>query len=56
MSPCGSSVKGTLRVGSLAVDPERYVGNAMETDISFHRGPVCGTWIRARITGTWREV
>ena len=26
--------------GSLAGDPEGYVENALETDISFHRGPV----------------
>jgi hypothetical protein len=38
--PCGSSVKGTWREGYLAGDPERYAEKALETGISFHRGPV----------------
>jgi hypothetical protein len=33
-------VKGTWREGSLAGDPEGYVVNALETGISFNRGPV----------------
>ena len=42
VSLCGSSVKGTCREGFLAGDPEGYVGKALETGISFHRGPVLG--------------
>ena len=37
---CGSSVKGTWREGFLAGDPEGYAEKALETGISFHRGPV----------------
>ena len=39
LSLCGSSVRGTWREGSLAGDPEGYVEKALETGISFHRGP-----------------
>ena len=45
----GSSVKGTWREGSLVGDLERYVEKALETGISFHRGPVWGTWRRAHL-------
>jgi len=38
----GSSVKGTWREGFLAGDPKGYVGKALETVTSFHRGPVVG--------------
>jgi len=44
VSLCGSSVKGTWREGFLAGDPEEYVEKALETGISFHRGPIWGTW------------
>ena len=37
-----SSVKGTWREGFLAGDPEGYVGNSLETGISFRRGPILG--------------
>ena len=40
VSPCGSSVKGTWKEGSLAEDPEGYVEKALETGISSHRGPI----------------
>jgi hypothetical protein len=46
-SLCGSSVKGTWRQDSLARDPEGYLEKPLETGISFHRGPVWGTWRRA---------
>ena len=42
VSLCGCSVKGTWREGFLAGDPEGYVEKALETGISFHRGPVLG--------------
>jgi len=45
-------VKGIWREGPLAGDPEGYVGKALETGISFHRGPVWGTWRRAHLSGT----
>ena len=38
----GSPVKGTWREGFLAGDPEGYAGKALETGISFHRGPILG--------------
>ena len=44
LSLYGSSVKGTWRKGSLAGDPKGYVEKALEMGISFHRGPVWGTW------------
>ena len=37
-------MKGTWREGFLAGDPEGYVEKSLETGISFHRGPVWGTW------------
>jgi len=55
LSVCGSSVKGTWREGFLAGDPEGCVEKALETGISFHRGPVWGTWRMARLPGTFRE-
>ena len=54
LSPCGSSVNGTWREGSLAGDLEGYVEKALEMGISFHRGPVWGTWRRTRLPGTLR--
>ena len=33
-------MKGTWREGFLAGDPEGYAEKALETGISFHRGPV----------------
>jgi len=47
-------VKGTWREGSLVGDPEGYVEKALETGISFHRGPIWGTWRRAYLPGTLR--
>jgi len=55
VSLCGNSVKGTWREDSLARDPEGYVEKALDTDISFHRGPVWETWRRARLPGTLRD-
>jgi hypothetical protein len=40
VSLCGTSVKGTCRVGSLAGDTEGYVEKALHTVTSFHRGPI----------------
>jgi hypothetical protein len=51
----GRSVKRTWREGSLVGDPEGYVERALEMGISFHRGPVWGTWRRARLLGTLRD-
>jgi hypothetical protein len=51
-------VNGTWREGSLAGDPEGFVEKALETGISFHRGPVWGTWRRTRLTGdfeSWKK-
>jgi len=53
LSLYGSSVKGTWMEGSLAGDPQGYVEKALETGISFHRGPIWGTW-RAPLLGTLR--
>jgi len=47
-------VKGIWREGFLAGDPEGYVERALETHISFCRGPIWGTWRRARLPGTLR--
>ena len=55
LSVCGSSVKRTWREGSLAADREGYVGEALEPGMSFHRGPVWGTWRKARLSGTLRD-
>jgi len=52
-SPYGSPLTGNSEI--LAGDPERYVEKALETGISFHRGPVWGTWRRACLLGTLRE-
>jgi len=54
LSLCGSSLKGPWREGSFAGDPEGYVEGAPEMGISFHRGPVWGTWRRAHLLGTLR--
>jgi len=35
-------VTGTWREGSLAGNPEGYLGKALETGISFHRGSAFG--------------
>ena len=55
LSLCGSSVKGTWREGSLAGDPEGYVEEALEMGISFHRGPVWGTWRSPCLSETLRD-
>ena len=55
VSLCGSSVKGTWREGPLAGDPDGYVEKALETGISFHRGPVWGTWRGAYLPGKLRD-
>jgi hypothetical protein len=39
LSLCGSSLEGTCREGSIAGDPEGYVEKALQTGISFYRGP-----------------
>ena len=46
--------EGNLEGSFLAGDPEVYVEKALEMDISFHRGPVWGTWRRACLPGTLR--
>jgi hypothetical protein len=51
---CGSSVKGTWREESLAANPAGYVEKALETGISFHGGPVWGTW-RTHLPATLRD-
>jgi len=49
-----------LEVGCLSLwelcegDPEGYVEKLLETGISFHRGPIWGTWRRARLSGILR--
>jgi hypothetical protein len=48
-------MKGTWREGSHVVVPEGWVEKALETGISFHRGPVWGTWRRAHLPGTLRD-
>ena len=48
-------MKGTWGEGFPAGDTEGYVEKALETGISFHRGPVWGTWRKARLPGTLRE-
>jgi hypothetical protein len=48
-------VKGTWREGSLAGDPEGYVGKALETGISFHRGPILGNLEEGSSTGDFRR-
>ena len=55
VSVFGSSMKGTWREESLAVDPEGYIEKALETGISFHTSLVWGTRRRARLPGTLRE-
>jgi hypothetical protein len=55
LSHCGSAVKGTWREVSLAGDPEGYVEKALETGISFRRGPFWGSWRRARLTESLRD-
>jgi hypothetical protein len=52
VSVCGSCVKETWGEVSLVGDPEGCVEKALETGIPFHRGPVWGTWRRARLPGT----
>ena len=44
-------MKGTWREGFLARDPERYGEKALETGISFHRGPFWGTWMGTSFLG-----
>jgi hypothetical protein len=55
LTRCGSPVKGTWREGSLAGDPEGYVEKAVEKGISFHRGPIWGTWRRVHLLETLRD-
>jgi len=43
--------EGNLEGGLPSGDPEGYGEKALETDISFHRGPVWGTWRRAHLRG-----
>jgi hypothetical protein len=44
-------VKGTWSGGSLAEDPEGFVGKALETGISSHRGPTLGNLGEASSVG-----
>ena len=55
VSLCGSSVKGTWREDSLAGDPEGYIEKTLKTGITFHRGPIWGTWRRSRLPGTFER-
>jgi len=55
LSLCGNFVKGTWREGFLAGEPEGYLGKALETGISFHRGSVWGTCRTVRLPGTLRD-
>ena len=48
-------MKGTWWGGFLVGDPEGYVEKALEMGISFHRGPIWGTWMRRRLPGTLRK-
>jgi hypothetical protein len=48
--------EGNQGEGSLAGDPEGCVEKTLETGISFHRGPIWGTWSSARLPGTWRAI
>ena len=48
-------MKRTWREGSLAGDPEGYVEKALETGISFNRGPIWGPWRRAHLLGTLKD-
>jgi hypothetical protein len=43
---------GIWRKGFFAGKPEVYVEKILETGISFHRGPVLGTWRRAYLPVT----
>ena len=47
-------MKETWREGSHVGVPEGWGEKALETGISFHRGPVWGTW-RAYLPGTLRN-
>ena len=49
-------MKGTWREGSLAGDPEVYVGKALETAVSFHRGHVWENRGRVHLLGTLIDV
>ena len=48
-------MKGTCKEGSLAGDPEGYVEKALETSISFHRGPVLGNLEEGSCTGAFER-
>jgi hypothetical protein len=48
-------VKGTWRKGSFAGDPEGYVEKALETGISFCRGPVLGNLEEGSSTGDFKR-
>ena len=53
---CGRSVKGAWREGFLAGDPGRYGKKTLEkTGVSFHRGPVWGTWSGDSSTGDFER-
>ena len=56
LSLCVSSVKGTWREGFHAGDLEGYVEKALETGISFRRGPIWGTWRRAPLLGNLKDM
>jgi len=46
--------EGNLEGGLPSGDPKGYVEKALEMGISFHRGPVWGTWRRARLPRSLR--
>ena len=51
LEPC----EGNLEGGLPCWDPEGYVEKALETGISFHRGPVWGTWKGGSTTGDFER-
>ena len=48
--------EGNWREGSLGGDPEEYVEKALGMGISFHRGPIWGSWRRALPPGTFERL
>ena len=48
-------MKGTCREDSLAGNSEGYLEKAREMGISFHRGPIWGTWSERLSTGDFES-
>ena len=48
-------MKGTWREGSIVGDPEGYVEKALETGISFYRGPILGNLEEGTFTGDFER-